>query len=66
MATIVLRVRLTGGDQMDVTYDQPDTVDPAEITEHVIANATLAQNSGVLRSRHVTGSWCGTAGVLPP
>jgi hypothetical protein len=31
MATIVLRVRLTGGDQMDVTYDQPDTVDAAEV-----------------------------------
>jgi hypothetical protein len=46
----VLRVRLTGGDHMDVTYDQADTVDAAEVVEHVIA--TLAQNSGVLRSRH--------------
>jgi hypothetical protein len=50
MATIVLRVRLTGGDHMDVTYDQPDTVDAAEVIEHVIT--TLAQDSGVLRSRH--------------
>jgi hypothetical protein len=50
MATIVLRVRLTGGDHMDVTYDRPDTVDAAEVVEHVIA--TLAQGSGVLRSRH--------------
>jgi hypothetical protein len=50
MATIVLRVRLTGGDHMDVTYDQPDTVDAADVIEHVIA--TLAQDSGVLRSRH--------------
>jgi hypothetical protein len=50
MATIVLRVRLTGGDHMDITYDQPDTVDAADVIEHVIA--TLAQDSGVLRSRH--------------
>ncbi len=50
MATIVLRVRLTGGDHMDVTYEQPDTVDVTEVIEHVIA--TLAQDSGVLRSRH--------------
>jgi hypothetical protein len=50
MATIVLRVRLTGGDHMDVTYDQPDTVDAADVVEQVIA--TLADNSGVLRSRH--------------
>jgi len=50
MATIVLRVRLIGGDHMDVTYEQPDTVDAAEVIEHVIA--TLAQDSGVLRSRH--------------
>jgi hypothetical protein len=35
---------------MDVTYEQPDTVDAAEVIEHVIA--TLAQDSGVLRSRH--------------
>jgi hypothetical protein len=50
MATIVLRVRLTGGDHMDVTYDEPDIVDAADVIEHVIA--TLAQDSGVLRSRH--------------
>jgi hypothetical protein len=50
MATIVLRVRLTGGDHIDVTYEQPDTVDVTEVIEHVIA--TLAQDSGVLRSRH--------------
>jgi hypothetical protein len=50
MATIVLRVRLTGGDHMDVTYDQPETVDAADVIEHVID--TLAQDSGVLRSRH--------------
>jgi len=50
MATIVLRVRLTGGDHMDVTYEEPDTVDASEVIEHVIA--TLSQDSGVLRSSH--------------
>jgi hypothetical protein len=50
MATVVLRVRLTGSDHMDVTYEQPDTVDAAEVIEHVIA--TLAKDAGVLRSRH--------------
>lgn len=50
MADIVLRVRLVGGDRLDVTYDEPETVDPAQVVDHVIA--TLAQDSGVLRSRH--------------
>jgi len=50
MTTIVLRVRMTGGDHMDVTYEEPDSVDPDELVEHVIA--ALAQGSGVLRSRH--------------
>jgi hypothetical protein len=27
MAGVVLRVRLTGGDHIDVTYDEPDTVE---------------------------------------
>jgi hypothetical protein len=50
MATIVLRVRLTGGDRMDITYEEPDAVDEGELVEHVIS--TFAQDSGVLRSRH--------------
>jgi hypothetical protein len=50
MATIVLRVRLTGGDRMDITYDDPEAADEAEVVEHVIT--TLAQDSGVLRTRH--------------
>jgi len=50
MATIVLRVRLTGGDHMGVTYEQPDTVDADEVIERVIS--TLAHDSGVLRGRH--------------
>jgi hypothetical protein len=50
MATIVLRVRLIGGDRMDITYEEPETADEDEVIEHVIA--TLAQDTGVLRSRH--------------
>jgi hypothetical protein len=50
MATTVLRVRLVGGDRMDITYDKPDAADEDELVEHVIS--TLSQDSGVLRSKH--------------
>jgi len=50
MAEIVLRVRLTGGDRMDVTYEEPDSVEVDEVIEHAIS--TLAQDSGVLCTKH--------------
>jgi hypothetical protein len=50
MAAIVLRVRLTGGDRLDITYEEPQTSDEDELIEHVVS--TLAEESGVLRSRH--------------
>ncbi|WP_441217645.1 hypothetical protein [Phytohabitans sp. LJ34] len=50
MATVVLRVRLTGGERMDITYEEPQTTDEDELVEHVVS--TLAEQSGVLRSRH--------------
>ena len=50
MAEVVLRVRLTSGDHIDVTYDEPDTAETDDVVEHVISN--LTENSGVLRSRH--------------
>ncbi|MEU4478023.1 hypothetical protein AB0F68_08175 [Micromonospora sp. NPDC023966] len=50
MATTVLRVRLIGGDRMDLTYDKPDVSDEDELVEHVVS--TLAQDSGVLRTKH--------------
>jgi hypothetical protein len=50
MAEIVLRVRLTSGDHLDVTYDEPDTSEVTQVVEHAIS--TLADNSGVLRTRH--------------
>ncbi|HZN16846.1 MAG TPA: hypothetical protein VFB84_01460 [Micromonosporaceae bacterium] len=50
MATIVLRVRLIGGERMDITYEEPEVAGEDDVVEHVIT--TLAQDSGVLRSRH--------------
>jgi hypothetical protein len=50
MPEIVLRVRLVDGVHLDVTYEEPDAVDADEVVEHAIA--TLANSSGVLRSRH--------------
>ena len=50
MATTVLRVRLIGGDRMDITYGRSDISDEDEVVEHVIS--TLAQDSGMLRAQH--------------
>lgn len=47
---LVLRVRLVGGEQLDVTVGLPDADREEQLTEHVIT--TLAQDSGVLRARH--------------
>ena len=49
MAEIVLRVRLMSGDQLDVRYEE-DAVDENEVIQRVIE--TLAEDSGVLRTRH--------------
>ncbi len=50
MATIVLRVRLLGGEHTDLTYEDPDQVDEDEMVEHVIE--VLSEEYGVLRCRH--------------
>ncbi|MEU1395032.1 hypothetical protein ABZ403_03045 [Micromonospora zamorensis] len=50
MATTVLRVRLIGGERMDITYDDPDVVDEEVLVEHVIT--MLANDAGMLRTRH--------------
>ncbi|TCC52303.1 hypothetical protein E0H75_00475 [Kribbella capetownensis] len=50
MASIVLRVRLTSGDQLDVTYEKAAAADDNEVVEHAIAE--LAGDPGVLRCRH--------------
>ncbi len=49
MAEIVLRVRLIGGERLDVTYEE-DGGTLGEITEQAIS--TLAEQNGVLRCRH--------------
>lgn len=49
MAEIVLRVRLMGGEHLDVSYDDTGGA-PDEVVERVIA--TLAEPNGVLRCRH--------------
>ncbi len=49
MEEIVLRIRLVGGDHLDVVYDEaPAAAD--DIVEHVIS--TLAQDGGALRCKH--------------
>jgi hypothetical protein len=49
MTEIVLRVRLIGGEHLDVTYDE-DGDAPDEIVDRVVS--TLAVDDGVLRCRH--------------
>jgi hypothetical protein len=49
MAEIVLRVRLVGGDHLDVTYDEAGTA-VGDAVEHVIS--ALAEDGGTLRCQH--------------
>jgi hypothetical protein len=48
MTELVLRVRLIGGEHLDVTYDTGDGLD--ETVDRVIG--TLAEDNGALRCRH--------------
>lgn len=50
MATIVLRVRLLGGEHTDLTYEDPDQEDEGRMIDEVVE--ALRQESGVLRCRH--------------
>ena len=50
MASIVLRVRLTAGDRLDVTYEESAIADADEVLEHVVT--TLASDTGSIRVRH--------------
>jgi hypothetical protein len=49
MTEIVLRVRLIGGEHLDVTYEDAGGTEE-EIVERVIS--TLAKDNGALRCRH--------------
>ncbi len=50
MATIVMRVRLLGGERLDVTFEGPHDVDESRVIDHVVD--TLAEDAGVIRCRH--------------
>jgi hypothetical protein len=50
MASIVLRVRLMGGDHLDVTLEDPDCLDQDQLIERAVRD--LSEDSGVLRCRH--------------
>jgi hypothetical protein len=50
MAEVVLRVRLMGGDHLDVTYDDADAVDVDDVVDRAVS--ALAEDSGVLRTQH--------------
>jgi hypothetical protein len=50
MPSIVMRVRLTTGDQTDVTYEDREARDEAEVVDRVLS--TLSTESGVLRCTH--------------
>jgi hypothetical protein len=63
MAEIVLRVRLVGGDHLDVTYDETGAA-ADEVVEHIIA--TLAQDGGTLRCRHGAGQIARTSSARGP
>lgn len=52
MASMVLRIRLTTGDQTDLRYEDPDLDDEDQLIEQVVA--ILAEDSGVLRCAMVT------------
>ncbi|MER7300623.1 hypothetical protein ABTX24_13265 [Nocardioides sp. NPDC127514] len=50
MAGIVLRVRLIGGDSLDVIYDDAETASEAETIDHLAA--VLSSDTGVIRCKH--------------
>ena len=50
MATTVLRVRLIGGDRMDIAYNNPDISDEDQLVHHVIS--TLSAESAALNCQH--------------
>ena len=50
MVHVVLRVRLIGGDRLDVTFEASERVNEEQVIDHVVS--TLAQDGGVLRTMH--------------
>ena len=50
MTKVVLRVRLVGGERLDITYEGPETASEDDIVEHIIT--TLSRDSGLIRAVH--------------
>ena len=50
MTSIVLRVRLMAGDRLDVTYDESETPEAADVVEHAVT--ALAGPAGMIRAKH--------------
>ena len=51
MAAVVLRVRLTSGDMLDVSYEHADAAaDQDDVVNYVVS--TFAEESGLLRCTH--------------
>jgi hypothetical protein len=50
MTKVVMRVRLIGGDRLDVTYEEPGIPKVEDVVERAIS--TLAEDGGALRARH--------------
>ncbi len=50
MAKVVLRVRLVGGDLLDVTFEDAGIAESHLLIDHAVS--VLADDSGVLRCRH--------------
>lgn len=50
MAEIVLRVRLVGGDHLDVSYEDPEAADGQSLIDRV--TTILAEDSGFVLCRH--------------
>jgi hypothetical protein len=50
MAEIVLRIRLLGGDLLDVSYGDPQAKDIQDLVDR--ATTALAEDSGVIRCKH--------------
>ena len=50
MATIVLRVRLLGGEHTDLMYEDPEQDDEDDLVAQAVE--VLSEDSGVLRCRH--------------
>jgi hypothetical protein len=50
MASIVLRIRLTSGDHLDVAYEETAVTNDDDVVEHAVA--ALADDAGMLRCSH--------------